>query len=99
PQGQSAAGGRRGLRGHRHGLGQARGSNRPGLREVSGPLFGLRALDDNADDQAAAPQLSFTTNSDGAADGGAANVGTGRVSARRSQTRPAEWRLVAGDKA
>ena len=47
-------GGRRGLRGHRHGLGQARRPDRPGLWKVSGPLFGLLALDDNADHQAAA---------------------------------------------
>ena len=45
------------------------------------------------------PLLSFMTNPDGAADGGAANEATGRVSARRSQTRPAEWWLSGGYKA
>ncbi len=45
------------------------------------------------------PLLSCMTNPDGAADGGAANEATGRVSARRSQTRPAEWWLSGGYKA
>ena len=35
--------------------------------------------------------LSFMTNPDGAAEGGAANDAPGRISARRSQIRPAEW--------
>ena len=35
PQGQRATGGRRGLRGHGHALGQARRPDRPGLREVT----------------------------------------------------------------
>ena len=32
-----AAGGRRGLWGHRHALGQARGPDRPGVRQVGDP--------------------------------------------------------------
>lgn len=35
-------------------MGQARGSDCPDLREVSGVLFGLHVIDDDADHQATA---------------------------------------------
>jgi len=55
--------GHRGLRSHRHAVGKARGSDCPDRREVSGLLFGLLAVDDDADHQAAATAATVRASS------------------------------------